>query len=733
MRPNVKLFLIFFAAVFFAIESSASANDFNLIKERVVNELLRSDVNDESIRAILDIINEDGSFQGIVYEDLTREAGFPHRNHTGNLVQLARAYRSESSRFFQDQDLKKKITQGLKFWTDHDFVGDNWHDNQISTPTNLVNLMLLIGDELPASLVELAQPMIRRATLERRPGVMYGARQSGDRIVIAGIVAKNLIFVGDRKQFSDVIDNVIAGEIRFTTGQEGMQHDYSFHHRNDRVNNTTDYGYGKYSNTFGEWSTYVAGTRYEFPTDRINHLVDYYLDGIYKQMVYGVYRDIGVYNRSITNQTSSTPGGTLEIERLLYSTDYRSDELEDILKLRMGEEARIRPFAKFFWQTEHFAFQRPHFYTSVRMHSTRNRNNEEPYNGPGIVTHHRADGANYLSLDGHEYDGIWPVYDWQKISGATIMQKPERHVDRSYGGNISVRMEGLTDYVGGVDDGLYGAVGYDFKSPHDLLEAKKAWFFFDNEYVCLGAGIKSDPNMPAFTTVNQALMRSDVTLMQGQRIQVLAHGKRDMEDVKWVHHDNVGYIIPEPAAIHLSNQPGQGTWAGISARTNASDEIVTEDVFLLGFNHGNRPRNASYQYIVVPGVNPAELAETSVNNREIEILSNTPELQAVNHRGLGICQMVFYKAGEVEISEGYTVKMDSQGMAMLKMKGNRIGELSVSDPSRKLTRVTLTVPGIYNTRGENFRTLPDNNKNSTLIIVDLPTDVYAGQSVTVRL
>jgi len=77
--------------------------------------------------------------------------------------------------------------------------------------------------------------------------------------------------------------------------------------------------------------------------------------------------------------------------------------------------------------------------------------------------------------------------------------------------------------------------------------------------------------------------------------------------------------------------------------------------------------------------------------------------------------------------------MVSQGMAMLKMNGNRIEVLSVSDPSRKLTRVTLTVPGIYNTRGENFITLPNNNENSTLIIIDLPTDVYAGSSVMINL
>ena len=732
MIPTIKPTLALLAMMLFAFTVNAYSNDFEMIKDRVVNELLRWGAHDNRIANILETANEDGSFQGIHYDDLSREAGFPHGRHTNNLFRLARAYKTESSEYYRDDKIIDIITRGLEFWVEHDFVGENWHDNQITTPTNLVNLMLVIGDALPADLRAQAQPMIRRATMEQVPDVFYGAREGGDRIAIAAIVAKNHLFLNDKEAFDEIIQ-IIAGEIKFATGERGMQHDFSFHHRHDRVNNTTSYGYGKYANTFGEWASHVADTSYQFPIDRINKLVDYYLDGIYKHMVYGIYIDIAAHDRGITHQRTSRPRGTLEIERLLQATDYRNQELEDILKLRRGEEAPIRSFAKFFWQTEHFSFQRPHFFTSVRMHSTRNRNNEEPYNGPGIVIHHRSDGANYLSLDGHEYDGIWPVYDWQKVSGTTVMQKPQHHIATQYGGDMPVQTDGLTVFVGGVDDGLYGAVAYDFKSPHDMLEAKKSWFFFDNEYVCLGTAIKSDPNLPVYTTMNQAHLRGEVTVNHDGETEVLPKGNRDLVNVIWVHHDNVGYIIPEPATINLSNRAEEGRWSDISAASRASDELVTQDVFLLGINHGNRPRNASYQYIVVPGVSTEELAATSANNRNIEILANTPEIQAVKHHGLGICQIAFYKAGEVEIASGVSVGMDSQGMAMLKMNGPKITEVTVSDPSRMLTRMILTIPGIYNSGGENFIAFPNREENNTMILIDLPKDVYAGKSVTFAL
>jgi len=413
-------------------------DDFLIVKDRVVAELMKTSIDDGQVEAILKKMNEDGSFEDINYVDLSRTAGFPQRRHTSNLVDLARAYTKKASSYYRSKALKEKIDQAFCYWVEHDFFGDNWHNNQISTPTNLVNLMLIMGAELPQHMVKKAQPIIGRAHMKAS-----GARPSGDRIVIAGILAKNLLFMGDTRRFDDII-KLIEGEVKFSTGRRGMQHDYSFHHRKDRVNNTTSYGYGKYANAFGMWSYYVANTQYAFSVERINQLVDYYLDGIYKQLVYGVYTDISVKNRSITHKATFKAQGVAEIERLIFGTNYRQDELEEIIKLRKGEVKPFSSFCKFFWQTEHFVVQRPNYYTTVRMFSTRNRNMEEPYNGPGKPTHHRADGTNYLMLKGDEYHNIWPVYDWQKISGTTILQKP-----RLYGPD-EIQKDGLTDFVGAV-------------------------------------------------------------------------------------------------------------------------------------------------------------------------------------------------------------------------------------------------------------------------------------------
>ena len=714
-------------------------DDFERIKGKVVAELIRgatvyregdkASADDDRIHVIIDRMGDDGSFGDINYVDLSREAGFPHRRHTTDLVRMAQAYRNESSEFHNSSELEAVITGGYTYWVENDFFGDNWHNNQISTPTSLVELMLLFGDRLPKDLVKKGQPIIGRAHMEAS-----GARPSGDRIVIAGILAKNLLFRDEREKFDEIV-RLIEGELKFSTGSRGMQHDYSFHHRGDRVNNTTSYGYGKYANVFGEWSWYVAGTQYAFSTEKINHLVDYYLDGIFKMQVYGIYPDVSTKNRAISHRIEKVePYDTLEIERLLESTDYRKDELEETIRLRRGEAVPSASFAKFFWQSEHFVFQRPTFYTTVRMHSVRNRNMEVPYNGPGKLTHHRGDGTNYLSLKGDEYHGIWPVYDWQKISGATILQKPELPAPKE------IQQDGLTEFVGAVTDGLYGAVAFEFKSPHDSVEAKKGWFFFDDAYVCLGADILGRKRLTGgglagqsrgegpsvVTTVNQTLLRGEVTLSIGENVARPA-GSRQLKNVAWVHHDGVGYVFPGSATINLSNQTEEGRWCDITDEKNISDEVVSEEVFTLWLDHGYQPVDAAYQYVVVPNVEGSDLADRV---SPIEILANTPTIQAVRHSGLGMVQAIFYKGGEVQVTDDLVIRADTQATVMVKMEGDRINELSVSDPSRKCSRSTLTVSGNYDATGEGFSTFPTDDH--TVILVDLPQDVYAGKSVTVQ-
>ena len=145
---------------------------------------------------MVNTIKPDGTWSHIDYEDVSNE-GFQHSEHTANMVTMARAYKKGSA--FIKAKSKTGHHSGFQAWVENDYICKNWWHNEVGTPTNLVNLMLLIGDELPKDLVE----KDNRSSDAHIDGP--GARPGGDRIKIAGIQAKNMLFTGDLQTFNEVI------------------------------------------------------------------------------------------------------------------------------------------------------------------------------------------------------------------------------------------------------------------------------------------------------------------------------------------------------------------------------------------------------------------------------------------------------------------------------------------------------------------------------------------------
>ena len=717
----MKQFTIFFLIALLPVTQSWGVTnpDIETIRKRVVATIMDGPVNDTRVKELMATLRSDGTWPGIDYEDVRREA-FQHVEHLSNMLLMSRTYKTKGSSLTGRKDLKNAINLSLNYWLAHDFICDNWWNNEIGTPDVITAILLILDKELSKEQVEKALAVTARSHIDAQ-----GARQSGDRIKIAGIQAKNMLFKRDVATF-EMLVKVIEGEIRFVpTDQRGMQYDYSFHHRDDHVNNTLSYGLG-YADAFVEWTTYLGGTRYQLSEPAVKQLVDYYLDGICKQMVYGKYPDPSTANRDISRPGHGGPMGATTPERLLAATDYRKKELQDIVNIRNDRAQSTLSFGKFFWLSEYYVHQRPGYFTSVRMFSNRNANMEVPYNSEGLTNHHRGDGTNYISVTGTEYYDLTPVNDWQKIPGATIIQKS------SLPGENEIQKYGVMDFAGAVTDGMYGAVAFDFISPHDPLRARKAWFFFDSEYVCLGAGIRSQGNNPVVTTVNQCLKQGGVFYCAtGGTRQTMTQDAIENDRIGWVYHDRVGYIFPEPANVRITSGTATGSWFTSNHQTNIPKEEVSMDVFKLWIEHGARVNDGTYQYIVMPGTSEEQVA-VACRTPAVTILSNTPEMQAVWHNTLNILQVVCYKNGTLQLSGGYKLTMDSPGILMARF-GDRGAEVSVADPTRKLGKIHFSVNFKIEKKGQNFNAVWNETKGVSELSIDLPQGGYAGQSVTLMI
>lgn len=709
MQHMMKIQTILIAALLLLLPVSAYAaqNDLELLRQRVKSGLVESfsyDASPSYVKGLMDRIDEEGKWPDINYTDLSR-TGFNNVSHLENICSMALAYERPGTELSHDSGLMSKLHLALGFWLRNDFQCENWWWNQIGVPRIFINLLYILDDDVPSDQRDQMVEIAKRANMD-----CPGARPGGDRLFIASLYTRSVLWERNEPEVRTILHLIesefcYGDELKTTKNPEyftagpGLERDMSFHHRSDCVDNTPTYGHSC-AMSYLQCARLVSGTAYEFGEGPTRLLIDYYLDGICRHRVNFRTNDPNIANREMTRKAGKELKYDSKVARSLMSlSDWRKDELETVARICEGDDSLIPSYAKFFWRTEYFVFQRPHFFTSVRMFSSRNANMECPYNGEGLFNHFRGDGTNYISRRGDEYADIAPVYDYRKIPGATVMQ-----LDTMPAEDV-LQYRGVTEFVGAVTDGLHGAVADDFVGGIEDVKVRKSWFFFDDFYVCLGAGLQSSGDADVCTTLNQCYLRGDVTVSTGKSdAHVAETGDHQYDRIFWAHHDDVGYVILDKKAhVGMFNKSVEGNWRRVSHNRVAPDEKVTEDVFALWINHGPFVKDGVYAYAVMPDADIAATESFSKKPR-VRIISNTAELQAVD--GGDLLYTVFYEPGKVKLRGGLTVATDKPAIVQINRKDNT---LWVSDPTRKQSELTLTV-------------------NGRQLRVALPEGAYAGKS-----
>jgi len=337
------------------------------------------------------------------------------------------------------------------------------------------------------------------------------------------------------------------------------------------------------------------------------------------------------------------------------------------------------------------------------MYSTRTLNTDGLSGcDEGLLSHYLAEGATCILRHGNEYRDLMPVWDWQRIPGTTVELAPHRPGEP--------RRQGETAFAGGVSDGSVGVAA--FQLQRGPLRARKAWFFYSDSVVCLGAGIRCESEHAVVTTLNQC-RRSGSVQAGGDSPEVLPDGE-GTRTVAWLHHDGIGYAFPAAREIAYAAATRTGTWQRISAQRRA--DPVTDRVFTVTLDHGTRPDGAEYAYAVLPGADVAAMPAL-VRALPFKVLANSPDLQAVSHAGDGAVGIVFHAPGRFA-GEGWQVGVD-RACAVLLRQTEGAWRLSAADPTAAAGTLTVTL----SRQGEAARA----------VAVALPAGAQAGASVTLPL
>lgn len=641
-------------------------NDYEMFMEKIRNTTIKN----PSIDKNLALFQENGSFSDIDYDD-TQMTNWTPIKHIERLSDFVYAYTNEKNKYYQNEDLYQKIVKGLEYWYDVDSESDNWWHNQISEPQKLGVLLIQMRIGKQQIPQELETKILKRIQeTGGDPAKWTGANRTD--IALHWIYRSCL--TQNEADLKTAIDNVF-NPVVYTT-EEGFQHDNSYFQHGEQLYIG---GYGdEILKGVTQVASYALGTQYQLDKEKVE-LLSKFMRETYYRTVRGQNMSFDVVGRSVSRPGLLNKRTTATYAKRMIDIDpTHADEYKDIiarLNRKQPADYQVTASHTHYFRGDYSLHVRPQYNFDVRLASTRTKKCEYG-NKENLKTYFMSDGCTNITQTGDEYFNIFPVWNWCHIPGTTAPQLEKVPMAPKAWGVL-----GTSTYAGGVSDSIYGATAYAYMdtNPEVNTGAKKSWYFFDNEVVCLGAGIQSTSTYPVHTTVNQCFLKSGILVDKGDKEETLANGSHTLQAPQWVLHDKIGYFFPQKEEVFLTAQTQSGRWYDINTSKSKKEEKM--DVFTLGINHGVGPKDGSYAYIVVPGKTSAQEMKAYQKKNAIEILSNNAKVQAVRNTKLNVWMVTFFEAGTFRHKE-LSVTVDKPCVLMVKDINAKSANLHIADPGQ---------------------------------------------------
>lgn len=687
--------------------SALQNDDFDILMKKIRDGVAENPNIDKALELYDDV---QGCFIDIDYARRDRTNWMP-LIHVDRLYDFVFAYTHPKNSYYQNEDLYHKIVKGLEYWHHRNPHCNNWWYNQIAEPQKLGILLI----QMRVGKRQIPEVLETKVLQRMRKDGGHPARWTGaNRTDIALHWIYRACLQKNDVDLKTAVENVYS-PLSYTV-KEGFQHDNSYFQHGVQLYIG---GYGdEILKGVTQVALYTKGTKYALDDERIQFL-RHFMCGTYYQVIRGQYMLFDVLGRGVSrNNGTQKSHAALFAKRMLELDPAHIDEYNAIIARLEGRKSAnygIKPLHTHYFRGDYALHVRPHYTFDVRMVSNRTMRCEYG-NGENLKTYFMSDGCTNIVTEGDEYARIFPVWNWNRIPGVTAPQLDT--IPRTV---IDWQTKGTSVFAGGVSDSLYGVSVYSYFDTYADINtaAKKSWFFFDDEIICLGAGINSTAGVPVCTTINQCLLsKKEVILSQSKKHSVVKEGDFVYDSPEWVLHNGIGYVFPAGGNLFLSKKIQTGSWYSINHTESKNEQ--QQEVFTLGFNHGCNPRNATYAYIVVPGIHSVRKMN-HYRKSPVEILANTDSMQIVRHTKLGIWQMVFYKEGTFRSGE-LSVSVDKACALMIKDGHSGNAELHIADPgqTQSCIKVKLLIPEISSER-------------KTVLCDFRNTGIYAGASKAYKL
>lgn len=286
------------------------------------------------------------------------------------------------------------------------------------------------------------------------------------------------------------------------------------------------------------------------------------------------------------------------------------------------------------------------------------------------------------SLTPNEGSEHFAGFDWRRWPGATAVKLPFKQIETRVGQSRDEGGEYLFSdqaFVGGVETthGV-GAKVFRFRghSKYGLesFTGHKSWFFYGNKVLCLGTNLRSQiPGYPVETTVFQLPIDAweKPIHVDGKVIDGLNQSWSAGDQTSWMLDSRgTGYVFPR-GGVRLKT--AEQTSPDYQGRKDVTGRFAT-----AWFDHGISPEDASYEYLMVAGASPEEMAAVS-ETPGYQVLEASESAHVVAlWEEKSIAYAVYAEQG-VQFDEGAVRAANKQSTFVVRRDGDKL-RLSVADP-----------------------------------------------------
>ncbi len=587
---------------------------------------------------------------------------------------------------------------------------DNWWDWEIGTPLNLTDIAVLLYGQLSGT--QLTNTMNAVNFNTPTPDMTQANKVWKARVVgVRGCVVKDAAKIAlARDAFSSVFPYVTSSDGFYRDGSF-VQHDY--------LPYTAGYGASLLSNMTPMLS-WLAGSAWAVTDPAQTNLYQWVYNSFEPLIYRGAAWDL-VRGREIS-RSGSSPQSTghsillsiLQVSQFAPAADAarmrsmvkywaQSDTVRNFVAntplplltaaKQLMADAHVASRGELvghyhFGEMDRVIHLRPGFGLGLSLSSSRMANFES-INGENMRGWYTGDGMTALyNADLNQYgDSYWATVDHYRMPGTTVdtvVRTPPTNPTRANGQTV----RGAYAWVGGAKLGDVGSAGMQLDAWNVTLTAKKSWFMFDREIVCLGAGITSADSRTIETVVeNRKLLATGGTntfTVNGSVKPATLGWSETMATVNWAHlaghvaGSDIGYYFPQASAVKALREARTGSWNDVN--TGGSTTPVTRNYLTLWLDHGRNPTNATYAYVMLPNQSASNVAAYAAAP-EVTVLENSARAQGVREAGSGVTAVNFWTGGTNSLG-GITVTKPS--CVIVRNDGVYL-EVAVSDPTQTNT------------------------------------------------